>query len=129
MKTTLATGMTLAALLLGSAATAHPLDGLTGDEIRKATEILRASGQADDKTLYPLIELKEPPKAEVLAWKDGDMLDRKVTVDFATPEGFKRAIVNLTQNKVEESALTWGSRWCCSGNSCRRCRSRWRISA
>ena len=30
MKTTLATGMTLAALLLGSAATAHPLDGLTG---------------------------------------------------------------------------------------------------
>ena len=40
---------------------------LTGDEIRKAGEILRAAGEADDKTLYPLIELKEPPKAEVLA--------------------------------------------------------------
>lgn len=92
----------------GSAAVAHPLDGLTGDEIRKATEILRASGQADDKTLYPLIELKEPPKAEVLAWKEGDTLDRRVIVDFATPEGFKRATVNLTQGKVEDSALTNG---------------------
>ena len=108
MKTTLTTGMTLAALLLGSAAMAHPLDGLTGDEIRKASEILRAAGEADDKTLYPLIELKEPPKAEVLAWKEGDTLDRKVIVDFATPEGFKRATVNLTQGTVEDSALTKG---------------------
>ena len=108
MKSTLSLGATLAALLLGSTALAHPLDGLTGDEIRRASEILREAGEADDTTLYPLIELKEPPKDQVLAWKDGDMLDRRVIVDYATPGGFKRATVNLTQGTVEESAATEG---------------------
>ena len=103
MKSTFATGLTLAALLLGSAAVAHPLDGLTGDEIRKAGEILRGAGEADDKTLYPLIELKEPPMDQVLAWKEGDSLDRRVIVDYATPEGFKRATVNLTSGEVEDT--------------------------
>lgn len=128
MKAILTTGMTLAALLLGSGAMAHPLDGLTGDEIRKASEILRSAGQADEKTLYPLIELKEPPKDQVLAWKEGDALDRRATVDFATPEGFKRAVVNLTQGTVNRPPRR-ASPWCCSANSCRRCRWRWRIRA
>ena len=108
MKHKLTTGLTLAAALMGSAALAHPLDGLTGEEIRKATEILRSAGEADDSTLYPLIELKEPPKEQVLTWQEGDALDRRATVDFATPEGFKRALVNLTQGTVEESAPTAG---------------------
>lgn len=86
MKSITATGVTLAAMLFGTAAAAHPLDGLSGDEIRRASEILREAGEADASTLYPLIELKEPPKDQVLAWKDGDALDRRVIVDFATPE-------------------------------------------
>jgi len=108
LKTTLAAGLTVAAALAGSAAFAHPLDGLSGDEIRRTTEILREAGEADGDTLYPLIELKEPPKDQVLAWQPGDSLDRRVIVDYATPDGFKRAIVNLTAGSVEESAPTEG---------------------
>lgn len=109
MKPIVSAGLTVAALLLGSAATtAHPLSGLTGDEIRLASQILRDAGQADDKTLYPLIELKEPPKDQVLAWQEGAPLDRRVIVDYATPDGFRRALVNLTQATVEENAPTEG---------------------
>ena len=108
MKKLMTTGLTVAAALMGSAAMSHPLDGLTGAEITRTTEILREAGEATEETLYPLIELKEPPKDQVLAWQEGDELDRRVIVDFATPEGFKRATVNLTQGTVEESAPTEG---------------------
>ena len=49
--------------LAGGAAFAHPLDGFSGEEYQKINEILRASDLASDATLYPLIELIEPPKA------------------------------------------------------------------
>ena len=98
----------LAAALLGGTAAAHPLDGLTGEEISRATQILRDSGEADEQTLYPLIELKEPPKSEVLAFDGENAPDRRVIVDYATPEGFRRATVNLTSGEVEDTAPTEG---------------------
>lgn len=103
--------LSIAALLaagVASAAGAHPLDGLTAAEISRTTEILRAEGAADDKTLYPMIELIEPPKAEVLAWSEGDPVTRRVHVDFASPEGFRRAVVNLTEGTVESTEAAAG---------------------
>ncbi len=102
----------LAALLgsfLVSAAMAHPLDGLDGEEFRKITAILKAAGEADDETLYPEIALLEPAKADVLAWKEGDSLDRRATV-YMTDDGsgFREAIVNLTQEEVETIAPAEG---------------------
>ena len=58
-------------------AISHPLDGLTGAEMLRVTEILRAAGEADDRTRYPLIELIEPPKADMLAWSEGDPEPRR----------------------------------------------------
>src|SRR5271166_4892662 len=49
----------------------HPLDGLTSREIWTAQEVLQASGKVDEKTQYPMVQLKEAPKEEVLAWKPG----------------------------------------------------------
>ena len=66
----------LALGLAAGAAAAHPLDGLTAEEYQKINQILREQKVADDNTLYPLIELKEAAKADVLAWKKGDTLDR-----------------------------------------------------
>ena len=43
-----------------------PQDGLTADEYKQITTLLKANGGATDKSLYPLIELVEPAKAEVL---------------------------------------------------------------
>lgn len=55
----------------------HPLDGLTAQEIWNAYEVLQASGKVDAKTRYPSVQLKEPPKAEVLAWKPGQPMRRE----------------------------------------------------
>ncbi|KWV41432.1 MULTISPECIES: tyramine oxidase [Rhizobium] len=92
-------------LALGApAAFAHPLDGLTAEEYQKINKILRDEKVVDDNTLYPLIELKEPAKADVLSWKDGDKpLDREAKVQLTSPQGFKEAVVNITTGKVEST--------------------------
>ncbi|WP_026620791.1 primary-amine oxidase (plasmid) [Ensifer sp. WSM1721] len=104
-------GITLSALLACAAvpaALAHPLDGLTAEEYQEVNRILRDEKIVNGDTLFPLIELKEPAKADVLAWKEGDALDRKATVQFTSPEGFKEAIVNITEGKVESTAAIKG---------------------
>ena len=45
-------------------AIAHPLDGLSGAEMLRVTQILRAAGEANDETRYPLIELIEPAEGQ-----------------------------------------------------------------
>lgn len=94
--------------LTATAAASHPLDGLTAEEYQKINQILRDQKVADDTTLYPLIELKEPAKADVLAWKDGDSLDRKATVYLTSKEGFSEAVVNITKGAVESNEKTKG---------------------
>ena len=81
-------GTALAASLAG-AATAHPLDGLTAEEYQRINEILRAAGTIDDQTLFPLIEIREPAKADVLAWTEGDSLDRKAMVHYTGADGYR----------------------------------------
>ena len=61
----------------------HPLDGLTAPEHWTVYETLKASGKVDAKTRFPLIQLKEPPKEEVLAWKQGQALRREALVVVA----------------------------------------------
>ena len=88
---------------------AHPLDGLNAEEYQRVTSVLKAEGVANDTTLYPEITLLEPPKADVLAWKEGDELDRRATVHMSDGEGgFNEAIVNLTQGTVENVAPAEG---------------------
>lgn len=102
-------GLLALALGLGaSAAAAHPLDGLTAQEYQTINRILRENKLASDDTLFPLIELKEPPKADVLAWKEGDALDRKATVHFTSEGGFREAVINITQGKVESEEKAAG---------------------
>ena len=61
---------------LATQAAAHPLDGLSAPEITAVVEILRADGKTDEDSRFPLVELKEPDKATVLAWKEGDRCSR-----------------------------------------------------
>ena len=99
----------LAALALAPAsAVPHPLDGLTGAEMQRATEILRAAGEANDRTRYPLIELFEPPKADVLAWTEGDPAPRRARVHFLGETGFRTAVVDITGGAVEAAAPAAG---------------------
>jgi len=68
-------GLFLLVPATASQADTYPLDGLSGEEYLKTTEILRQEGLTDEKTQYPLIELVEPVKADVLAWSEEKPLD------------------------------------------------------
>ncbi len=95
--------------IFASGAVAHPLDGLSPEELKKVNQILLETGTVTADTLYPLVELSEPPKADVLTWKEGDALDRKAMVHYSTEEGFSEAIVNITQGTVEDNFAIEGT--------------------
>jgi primary-amine oxidase len=101
----LVTGCAAAALLLAATGTggAHPLDGLTADEMTATVAILKAEGKTTDAARFPLIELKEPDKSVVLAWKPGDPEPRVVTVNVKEGDGVFRGEVDLAAKKV----LSW----------------------
>jgi len=80
----------------------HPLDGLTGEEISRVVSILLQAKLTDDKSFFPLIELREPPKADVLAWKEGAPITRRAYVNFKGTAGAREALVNITTGKVEK---------------------------
>ncbi|SEK62773.1 primary-amine oxidase [Roseivivax marinus] len=96
-----------AGLVLGTPlyAQTHPLDGLTSDEYDSVVSILRDADVVSEATLFPLIELQEPPKAEVLAWDGESQIARKALVHYTSTAGFGEAIVNITSGEVEESGL------------------------
>jgi primary-amine oxidase len=78
----------------------HPLDGLTAPELWTSYEVLQASGKVNPKTRYPLVQLKEPSKDEVLAWKPGQPMHRATRVVVKQgPQTFE-AIVDLESKKL-----------------------------
>ena len=54
----------------------HPLEPLGADEFTRTTEILRREGHFTDTFRFASIELLEPAKQEVLAWRAGDAVPR-----------------------------------------------------
>src|SRR5690242_19902649 len=54
----------------------HPLEPLSADELRQTASILRSEGLVLDTFRFASIELKEPPKGEVKAWRPGDAVRR-----------------------------------------------------
>jgi len=59
----------------------HPLEPLTGDEISRVSEIVRrAMAELGDAIRFEMIELKEPPKADVRRFKPGDAITREARV-------------------------------------------------
>jgi primary-amine oxidase len=78
----------------------HPLDGLTAPEYWTSYEVLKASGKVNSKTRYTLVQLQEPPKEEVLAWKPGQPIRRQSRVVVKQgPQTFE-AIVDLGAKKL-----------------------------
>jgi primary-amine oxidase len=78
----------------------HPLDGLTAPEHWAILDALRASGQTDKNTRYPLITLREPPKNEVLPWKPGESFRREAFVYVKQGPKTFEATVDIAGRKV-----------------------------
>jgi primary-amine oxidase len=57
---------------------AHPLQRLSADEMRLARSVLAEHGLMGEHTHVTYLGLEEPPKAEVLGYRPGDRIDRRV---------------------------------------------------
>src|SRR5580704_14612787 len=78
----------------------HPLDALTAPEYWTATEVLHAAGKTDAKSSFPMIQLKEPPKKEVLAWKPGQPLRREAFLMVEQGRQVFEAVVDIGAKKL-----------------------------
>jgi primary-amine oxidase len=80
----------------------HPLEPLSADEFRKTAALLRHAGHVSASFRFASIELKEPPKAEVKAWRQGDEIRRlslAVVFNRADNQTYE-AVVDLTDDAV-----------------------------
>src|SRR4051794_39321018 len=63
----------------GPAVGAHPLDPLDSDEFRRVVEVVAAARGVGDGWRYASIELREPAKEELAAFRPGEPLRRTAT--------------------------------------------------
>ncbi len=80
----------------------YPLDPLTATEMRKVVQILKDSKTISGKDIFNIINLKEPPKSEVLAYKPGSPFRREAFASFYdyAKNGVTEAVVDLNAGKV-----------------------------
>ncbi len=86
----------------GMTAVTHPLAPLTKDEIELTSSLLRAALSDQAPIRFETIELMEPPKAVVRAFKPGDAIERQSRANVYTRRdaGVWRCVVSLTKKEV-----------------------------
>lgn len=81
----------------------HPLDQLSAREHWVIYEALQGSGKLDSTFRILFEGLREPPKAEVLAWRPGQPFRREATVHLTQGKFGYEATVDVAAKKV----LAW----------------------
>src|ERR1700722_15092180 len=79
----------------------HPMDGLTAPELAASVKALVAAGHADENSRYCMLTLNEPPKAEVLGWKPGDVLPREAFAVVKNGPLTFEAVVDVSAGAVK----------------------------
>ena len=82
---------------------AHPLYPLSPTEFQSTAAILRRDQGVTDSWRFASIELKEPAKADVKAWRPGDTVPRRsfsVLLDRQTNQTYE-AVVDLLADRVD----------------------------
>jgi primary-amine oxidase len=82
---------------------AHPLDPLSATEFQSTAAILRRDQELTDSWRFASIELKEPAKTEIKAWKPPDAVPRRslsVLWDRETNQTYE-AVVDLVGDRVD----------------------------
>ncbi|MFT4052063.1 MAG: primary-amine oxidase [Microbacterium sp.] len=87
----------------GDSMTAHPLDSLTAAEFRATSALLAQEKQIDAGWRYASILLKEPPKREVKAWREGDAIVRRSLAVLWNKQSNQvyEAVVNLSDGVLD----------------------------
>ncbi len=91
---------------------AHPLDTLSGDEIRRAVHVLRESGDLDEQARIIHVVLDEPDKETVRDYRPGMPIDRHARV-LAVPGArldLVEAVVSVTAGAVRSVRTVEGMR-------------------
>src|ERR1700722_8906820 len=55
----------------------HPLDPLTAGEVRRTFALIEADARFPSGGVFPIVQLREPPKGEVLSWRPGHRFRRE----------------------------------------------------
>jgi primary-amine oxidase len=79
---------------------AHPLDALTGSELRQVKAILAAAGKLGPKTRFHSVDLDEPEKATVTAWRPGATLPRRAIAVVSEAGQVHEAAVDLSAGRL-----------------------------
>jgi primary-amine oxidase len=85
----------------------HPLQRLGADEIRLARTVLADQGLVSEHTRFAYLGLEEPPKPEVLAFRPGEPVERRVRailLDTATGDATD-VVASLTRGAVDSSVV------------------------
>jgi primary-amine oxidase len=83
-----------------AAGAAHPLDALSAEEITSAVMALRTAKLVDGDTRFPLIDLDEPPKPDVLTWQSGQPFNRSAFVVARRNRTVYEGVVDLGTGAV-----------------------------
>ena len=85
----------------------HPLDALNAEEIELTARILQQSGKVHPETRFGLLELQEPPKAQVRSDLVNGTVHRAAYImlyDWSTATGWEM-VVDLTTRRVASETL------------------------
>ncbi len=78
----------------------HPLDALTFQEYWAVFETMKASAKLDAASRFAGINLREPPKSEVLRWKPGEPFRREALAIVKQGRQTFEAVVDVAARKV-----------------------------
>ena len=81
----------------------HSLDPLTADEYTQTTALLRSAGHVDDASRFSTLDLRDPAKASVMAWRPGDDFERSAFAIVKQGSQTFEAVVDLSN----ESVVSW----------------------
>src|SRR5215218_9141282 len=79
---------------------AHPLDALTGAELKQVKSILAAEGKAGPKARFHSVDLVEPDKAAVTAWRPGTALPRRAIAVVSEAGKVSEAAIDLSAGRM-----------------------------
>ena len=96
------------------ASAAHPMDGLTADEIRAGVDVLRGAGKFGDTARIVFITLDENAKDEVRTWRPGQTFARRAVATLLNDGHLYEARLDLKSRSLtswdeigdRQSALT-----------------------
>ena len=78
----------------------HPLDALTGAELHQVKAILQAEGKLGPKARFHTVDLDEPDKAAVTAWRPGMSLPRRAVAVVSEAGTVHQAAIDLSAGRV-----------------------------